>query len=604
MRVPRFLFVWLALWLFACAPVAAQDLVERLAFFQDPDGTLTLEQVKAADFSDAGKIISLGYTRSTVWVKLTLVNSGEEKSAEAKTLAVRVFPAHLESMTLFSEASSHETGEGLQLSGRTTWFTTKPDVHVLYLRVKTSGPMLLAPRVLSQVQAHDEDVSHGLLTGALFTCCLLVLSWLLFLIAKRQQALHVVLLINLSLVVTLFFAWTGYGPAFFTHPVTSFLGLLNVLTGFMCWWLIFRQLSPTRWIARIFIVLASLYLPLMTAFFVADRQAVLMSSTFLALLASLVCLFLTVLVFKRQQRSTWWIGGGLLLAMGLSARWFLTLHGYLAPKDSLVNLLFFRIFFAMLFVSITLLLLNRERRHQRQALVLKSSLERQRLALETQRRQTQERFMTMLMHELKTPLSIIQLAATSLGRSLSPESGDARRIKHINRAVDDLNALVECCANADQIDQGAVLIKKESLCAASLIREAAAGLGFERVQVQAPAQFWVSADAHYLRLILLNLLSNALKYSPPLSPVVLELSASAAGEAGCDLRIVNEVGSAGVPDAALLFSRYYRAEGARRQVGAGLGLWLTQSLARQMGAELRFHHTRNHVVFGLHLESA
>lgn len=386
-----------------------------------------------------------------------------------------------------------------------------------------------------------------------------------------------------------------------------FLGLLNILTGFSCCWLIFKQLGMASWCLRLLMLPAILYLPLLLLFFMLDRQWVLQASTFLGLLASLIGLFLTVLVFQRHQRhqrSNWLIGVALLLAMGLSARWFLTLHAYLAPVDSLPNLLFFRIFFAVVFVAVALLFLNRERRHQMQELMLNTLLERQRVVSETQRRETQERFMTMLMHELKTPLSIIQLAASSLGRGLSPDSSDAMRVQHINRSVDDLNALVECCAQADQVEQGAISLKTESLCLGSLVREVVAGMDAARLDVQAPRQLLVSADAHGLRLILLNLLSNALKYSPPLSQVVVEIHASSGDARVCHVRIVNEVGSAGVPDAALLFSRYYRAEGARRQVGAGLGLWLAQALARQMGTELTFHHSHNQLVFGFQMELA
>jgi signal transduction histidine kinase len=70
------------------------------------------------------------------------------------------------------------------------------------------------------------------------------------------------------------------------------------------------------------------------------------------------------------------------------------------------------------------------------------------------------------------------------------------------------------------------------------------------------------------------------------------------------LRILNAVGAADTPDAAQVFTRYYRAAGARRQVGAGLGLWLGQSLARQLGTELPFHADHERVCFSFFLESA
>jgi signal transduction histidine kinase len=283
----------------------------------------------------------------------------------------------------------------------------------------------------------------------------------------------------------------------------------------------------------------------------------------------------------------------------------MTVHTYLPSVDSLANLLFFRIFFAMGLVCATLLMIEREKQSQLQISRIKEAMTRQRAESETQRRETQERFMAMLIHELKTPLAIIQLAASSLGRRLAPDSGDATRIKNINRSVDDLNALVERCASADQIDQGAMHMDKESLCLASLVADVLQTVGASRVTLVGLAQHQVFSDAHYLRLILLNLLSNALKYSPPDSLVMVEFeTASAQGRQGMTLRVANAVGSAGVPDGGQVFHRYYRSEGARRQVGAGLGLWLAQALAQQLGTELQFRSDPTQVVFSLFLESA
>ena len=119
------------------------------------------------------------------------------------------------------------------------------------------------------------------------------------------------------------------------------------------------------------------------------------------------------------------------------------------------------------------------------------------------------------------------------------------------------------------------------------------------------AQHTVFSDAHYVRLILLNLLSNALKYSPPDSLVKLQFDTTTVEDkAGVTLRVTNAKGVAGLPDAAQVFARYYRAEGARSQVGAGLGLWLAQALARQLNSELRFEAGQEQVVFSFFLELA
>lgn len=578
-------------------PVAAQDLITERAVFEEPQGAITWPELEGVAFSPAASIISRGYTPAVLWVRLTV-----DAPLDARRLALRVFPAQLGEVRVFHPLLPRE---GQRVLGRTVWVEVRPGLNAFYLRIKTSGPMLLEPRLLSEAQAQDEDVLRGFFSGLVLACCALLMVWLLVLTLTRRQLLHPVFLLNLSIVVLLAFAWAGYLPNLLSLTAIYFLGVVNIFTGFLCTWLVFKRFGVPRWGERLLMFLGVLYLPLFVLFFVLDRQPVLRVSTALGLIACLACLPLTVAVFCRQKRSSWVIGVFLFLALALGLRWFLTLHVDLLPMDSLTSLLFFRIFFAMGFVAATLVLLDREKQTQLQISLMNEAMTRQRAESETQRRETQERFMIMLMHELKTPLAIIQLAASSLGRRLAPDSGDATRIKNINRSVDDLNALVERCASADQIDQGAMHMDKRPLCLAALVNDVLQTVGADRISLQGELQHTVTTDAQYLRLILLNLLSNALKYSPPQSRIGLHVEpASHPDRRGVTVRVVNAVGSAGVPDGAHVFERYYRSEGARRLVGAGLGLWLAQALARQLGSGLVFQADPQTVVFSLFLESA
>lgn len=587
-----------------CAPAAAQDLIVERAIFEERHGALTLAQAQQADFSVAGKIISRGYTRAALWVRLSV-----DSPPDAQRLRLRIVPAQLENVTLFSALLP---GEGRQLIGRTTWIETRPGQNIYYLRIETSGPMLLQPRILSEVQAHQEDITRGVILGVVLACYAPLLVWLLILIVTRRQMLPIVFLLNLSVVVASFLGWLGYlpeifGPAHWASSNTAihFLGVANIFTGFLCVFLVLHRFGLMRWGKQLFALLGILYVSLFFLLFVLDRQLVLQCSTALGLIASAVGLPLTVLVFYRQKSSTWLIGAILIFGMALGLRWFLTVRGLVPPVESLTSLFFFRIFFAMGFASAILWLLDRERSSQLQALIMNEAMARQRAESETQRRENQERFMTMLMHELKTPLAIIQTAASSLGRHLVHDSSAATRVRNINRSVDDLNALVERCASADQIDQGSMPMRKQSLCLATLVADVLQTVGAARIKLLGSAQHTVFSDAQYVRLILLNLLSNALKYSPPDSPVELQVETTALKDtAGVTVRIRNAVGAAGIPDAVQVFTRYYRAEGARRHVGAGLGLWLARELARQLGSELQFQAGREQVCFSFSLESA
>ena len=213
--------------------------------------------------------------------------------------------------------------------------------------------------------------------------------------------------------------------------------------------------------------------------------------------------------------------------------------------------------------------------------------------------------MTMLMHELKTPLSIIQLAATSLGRRLLPGCADATRIKNIQRSVDDLNAIIERCVQADQIDQGAALLNKQLFKVQSLTDDLLTTFDTRRISLISDPTQTVFSDYQYTRLILQNLMSNALKYSPVGSPIELHIQTLDVKNTTCVRFVVlNTVGLAGLPDPERIFMRYYRSEAARQYVGAGLGLWLAQAVAQQLGSQVNCQIAQDKVSFNFELASA
>jgi signal transduction histidine kinase len=173
-------------------------------------------------------------------------------------------------------------------------------------------------------------------------------------------------------------------------------------------------------------------------------------------------------------------------------------------------------------------------------------------------------------------------------RNRLAKSADAQRLDNIARAADDLNFIIDQCMQAEKVDQSDVPAIKTAVSLRSLISEMKQIPGFERVTPTGIDPIMVWTDFQYARIILSNLVTNALKYSSPESPVQLGVEPGRLGGAsGLTLRVSNSIGSAGRPDPLQVFTRYYRAEGAKNQVGAGLGLWLAHQLAIKLGTELR-----------------
>lgn len=581
----------------------AQDLVTERAMFEDARGNMTFKEVQHAPFAKANPVIGLGYTRAALWVRLTV-----DSPPNARTLVLRVAPEALDEVTLFKS-----DGTSTRLQNRSLFVDAKPGTSHYYLRIKSTGTLLVSTAILTPEQAQQEDIIRAILLGAVLACCVPLMVAMLVLVAMRREPLHLSFLLNFCITVALFFAWLGYLGEFFgpdswvsSNIALNFLAISNIFTGFLFLRVMFGRFGLPRWGRYVFGLFFLLYAPLFVLFFVLDRQTVLVWSSVLGMVVCAFCLPLAVQVFYRQKPASWFIGTVVLLALLLLLRSFFTLQGIVAPDATTMGLVAYRIFFLAGFFTSIFILIDRDQKSRLQTSILNEAVARQLAASETHRRETQERFMTMLMHELKTPLAIIQLAATSLGRHLLPDSGDAKRVKNINRSVDDLNALIERCAQADHIEQDAVHMHKQSFPLTTLTDDLLQMVGADRIRlVCAQPMQNVFSDYQYVRLILQNLLSNALKYSPADSVVELHIECAAPRDvANVQFSVLNAVGACGLPDPAQVFSRYYRSEAARQHVGAGLGLWLAQAVARQLGSEVHFRVDRGQVAFGFGLAQA
>jgi K+-sensing histidine kinase KdpD len=97
----------------------------------------------------------------------------------------------------------------------------------------------------------------------------------------------------------------------------------------------------------------------------------------------------------------------------------------------------------------------------------------------------------------------------------------------------------------------------------------------------------VKVDPAISRIIVKNLLENALKYSPDFSVVHMGVHDIFTRDT-CSFSVWNQPGRAGWPDPTAVFERYYRSEMAAHQKGCGLGLHLARGWARRLGGDLLF----------------
>ncbi|MGA1526202.1 MAG: sensor histidine kinase, partial [Planctomycetota bacterium] len=204
-----------------------------------------------------------------------------------------------------------------------------------------------------------------------------------------------------------------------------------------------------------------------------------------------------------------------------------------------------------------------------------------------ERAEEQSELLTMLTHELRTPLSVVRLALADAGQ------GPAMR-ERANRAMRNMNDVIEKCAQTALYDHDLshrdAPPETEVVAIVDVVAHVVGSLQqWDRVLFRSEDDLLeCDVDPKMLQVIVGNLLENALKYSPPDGAVELSLApAEREGRAGATLRVTNQIGPAGRPDPAHVFEKYHRGAGARHGSGSGLGLYLAQRLSSRLGGAVQ-----------------
>jgi K+-sensing histidine kinase KdpD len=195
-------------------------------------------------------------------------------------------------------------------------------------------------------------------------------------------------------------------------------------------------------------------------------------------------------------------------------------------------------------------------------------------------------------HELRTPLGAIKGHATTLARfgTRMPLEQQHEFLETIDRATDRLSELIDNLLLLQRVDAGGLPIHLEPVDLSGLVEEVLAEVGaraarHEIVATVDPALPPVYGDGLRLRQVLLNLLDNALKYSPDGGAVHLDVK----GEAGDVLVAVRDEGL-GIPPEQLgqIFERFHRVDSNRTRAirGTGLGLAICNAIVEAHGGRI------------------
>ncbi len=202
----------------------------------------------------------------------------------------------------------------------------------------------------------------------------------------------------------------------------------------------------------------------------------------------------------------------------------------------------------------------------------------------------QRQFVSMVSHEFRTPLAIIDITAQRLGRKLDKQTPEEalKWVDNIRDAVERMTRLMESTLTVASMEVGKVVVEIGICDLGTLIQELCKRQQ-EIVQthiitcdlVNLPDT--IQADSSALEQVLSNLLSNAVKYAPG-AP---EIDVVARGEGK---QVVISVRDRGLgideEDLPRMFGRFFRAKTSAGIVGTGIGLNLVKTLVEMHGGSI------------------
>jgi len=207
--------------------------------------------------------------------------------------------------------------------------------------------------------------------------------------------------------------------------------------------------------------------------------------------------------------------------------------------------------------------------------------------LETVRRD----FISNVSHELRTPLASLKALTETLEEGALEDPPAARRfLQQMDREIDNMTQLVRELLELSRIESGKVPLNRQPLQAADLLESAAARMHLQAeraglnlsVRIDEPLPP-VLADRERIEQVLINLLHNAIKFTPPGG--YIELAARVEGN-----EVIFSVKDTGVgidPEALpRIFERFYKADQSRSGGGTGLGLSIARHTVEAHGGRI------------------
>ena len=200
-----------------------------------------------------------------------------------------------------------------------------------------------------------------------------------------------------------------------------------------------------------------------------------------------------------------------------------------------------------------------------------------------------DEFMSIASHELKTPITSLKASLQLLTRVKDDpsETMSGNLIQLANKNINKINILVDNLLNVSRLNEGQLHLNKKEFVVSRLIKECCGHIsaeGIHNLKIEGNIDLKIYADPDRIEQVLINFVSNAVKYAPNSKDIIVNIS-----ENNNQAKVSVSDHGPGIDPQHIprIFDRYYRVHGSgARFSGLGLGLYISSEIIKKHGGEI------------------
>jgi len=205
------------------------------------------------------------------------------------------------------------------------------------------------------------------------------------------------------------------------------------------------------------------------------------------------------------------------------------------------------------------------------------------------------RFVSIASHEFRTPLSTILSSASLIGSytDRGDLDGIRRHVGRIKNSIKILQDVLNEFLSLSKLEDGKITTNMEDIPIAVLVKEIQEDIHLlmkdgQQLSCNHRGEEWVRLDKNLLRAVVVNLLTNAIKFSPENSTIQVDCTVE---NGSFDLVFKDQGMGIPIEDQPKLFERFFRASNANQTQGTGLGLYIVKRYVEIMGGTISMKST-------------